>query len=109
MNRKRKIEDSKSCCPGEVLNKNVLATTCSFFLDTMDENDLNDCKNALSKTNHRRHNRNNELAALIKVSNDNPRAEDSNVKVTGAQASPLLVGKVQFGKLGSTRVHRMVE
>ena len=80
----------------------------SFFPDNIDENELNFCKNVLSKTNHYQHNRTNELIGLIKVSNDAPRAENTNMKVTGTQMSPLLVGKVQFGKLSATHVNHVV-
>ena len=75
----------------------------------MDENELNHFENSLSKTNHYHHNRNNELIDLIKVSNNNPRADNANTKVTGVQISLLVVGKVQLGKLGSAHVHHMVE
>ena len=62
----------------------------------------------LSKTNHCQHNCANELIDLIKVSNDTPRADNSNMKATGVQMSPLLIGKAQFGKLGAICVNHMV-
>ena len=87
----------------------TLAATQSFFLDAADENELSHCKNALSKTNHCCSNRNGELVDLIKVSNNDLRADNANAKVTSAQVSPLLIGKVRFGELGSTHVRRVVE
>ena len=86
----------------------MLTTTSSFFPDNVDENELKFCKNVLSKTNHHQHNRTNELINLIKVSNDAPRVDDANMKVTGVQMSPFLIGKVQFGKLGAMHVSHMV-
>ena len=106
---KRKSQDSKSCCRGKVFNKKTLTTMQSFFPDARDENELNCCRNMLSKTNHHHHNCNNELIDLIKVSNNNPRPDNANTKVAGVQISPLLVGEVKFGKLGSIQVHHVVE
>ena len=40
----------------------------------------------------------------MKTGNQNPRADTAAIRITGAQIAPLLIGKMQFGKLGSIHV-----
>lgn len=93
-NRKRKSEDSKKHCPGKALNKSMLAMIQSFFLDAKDKNELNYCKNVLSNSNHYYYDCKNALINFIEVSDDNPRADNTNIKITGMRLSPLLIGEV---------------
>merc|ERR1712129_506259 len=46
-NRKRKNEDTKTCYPGKMHDKNVSLTVQSFLPPSIDQNELKHCKNIL--------------------------------------------------------------
>ena len=81
----------------------------NFFANDVDEAEIKHCRSLLSKDNHFKIDHNDELVNLATPSQSESRPDTSNVKVTGFTIALLLVGKIQFGKLGATHVPHTIQ
>ena len=80
-----------------------------FFPTDAGKVEINHCRSLLSKDDHFKIDHDDELVSLATISQSMSRPDNANVKVTSITMSSLLVGKVQFGKLGTTHIPHVIQ
>ena len=107
--RKNTNVDATPCYAGKTHNETVLCVDRNFFTANTERVEMSHCRSFLSKDNHLKMDRNNELANLLATSQSRSRPRDANEKVTIVTVAPLLVDKIQFGKLAAAQAPRAIQ
>ena len=109
--RERINDEVRDFICGERCTTELLTDTCTRQqqLSLIDTSDKMHCKNILSKENH--HERRRHTNTLIKCAENmhNDKCYDSVLRAAGVEYAPLLIGKVQIGKITIARRELAIE